>query len=324
MTTLPRISVIIPTYNRAAYLAEAVDSALAQRGVEVEVIIVDDGSTDDTADVVRRCSDRWGQRVAYLTQENAERSVARNHGLRRATAEYVAFLDSDDVWRETHAESCIAALRRCPEAIAAYSEYGLIDADGGRIRERVSRPIPDRDRLLRALCLKEVILHPTEVVLRRDRLGGDGLFDPEIPGAEDWLLWIELAGRAPMVSTGSATVWMRSHGAGTFGDPVKFARSLLLAAEKVLATGWPARLGLNQDRIRAINRAHCAYAFYLNGKTDESWRLLQEAAKVHRPILFSRDFRTVAIRLLAGPWLSGKIRAFRNRGEKRTAPPPAR
>lgn len=313
---VPRISVIIPTYNRAAYLGEAVDSALSQRGVEVEVIIVDDGSTDGTAEVVRRRSGGWGRRVAYLAQENAERCVARNHGLSRATAEYIAFLDSDDLWREEHAATCIEALRSRPEAIAAYSEYGLIDAEGGRIHERVPRPIPDGEELLRALCLKQIILHPTEVVLRRDRLAGDSVFDPEIPGAEDWLLWVELAGRAPIVSTGRATVWMRNHGAGTFGNPVKFARSLLLAAEKVLATGLPARLGLNENRIRAINRTHCAYAFYLNGKTDESLRLLLEAAKIHPPILLSRDFLTVAVRLLLGQYVSGRIRAYRNRGEK--------
>ncbi|MFN0084191.1 MAG: glycosyltransferase family 2 protein [Blastocatellia bacterium] len=315
METLPRISVIIPTYNRASYLAEAVDSALSQRGVDVGVIIVDDGSTDDTADVVRRRGEQWGARVAYIAQENAERCVARNRGFRMATGEYVAFLDSDDVWREEHAAACIETLRRFPEAIAAYGEYGLIDAEGRRIHDRVPRAIPSREALPRALCLKQIILHPTEVVLRRERLEGEALFDPEIPGAEDWLLWVELAGRAPIAPTGQATVWMRNHGAGTFGDPEKFSRSLTLAAEKVLATGMPARLGLNANRIRAINRAHCAYAFYLNGKTIAARRLLREAVKIHRPILLSRDFWTVAVRLLLGQRISVWIRAHRNRAE---------
>ena len=314
MEARPSISVIIPTYNRAAFLAEAVDSALAQREVEVEVIIVDDGSTDGTADVVVRRREAWGARVIYLRQENAERCVARNHGLSRATGEFIAFLDSDDVWREEHAATCIAALRAHPEAVAAYSEYGLIDASGNRIRERVAREIPAGQAWLRALCLKRIILHPTEVVLRREQLGGGPLFDPEIPGAEDWLLWVELADRAPIVPTGRATVWMRNHGAGTFGNPAKFSRSLLLAAEKVLATGLPARLGLDADRIRAINQTHCAYAWYLNGGTAEARQHLRAAAGVHRPILFSADFRVVAVRLLLGQWLTARLRAWRNRG----------
>ena len=81
--TDPLISVVIPTYNRAHYLPAAVGSALAQEGVEVEVVIVDDGSTDDTAAVVERHRARWGARVACHRQANAERSAARNAGLRR-------------------------------------------------------------------------------------------------------------------------------------------------------------------------------------------------------------------------------------------------
>jgi glycosyltransferase involved in cell wall biosynthesis len=91
---MTRISAVIPTYNRAALVGRAVQSILAQTRPPDEVLVVDDGSTDDTEAVVRRL----GPRVTYLRQENAGASAARNHGVDAASGEFVAFLDSDDVW----------------------------------------------------------------------------------------------------------------------------------------------------------------------------------------------------------------------------------
>jgi len=135
----PLTSVVIPTYNRAGYLPLTVETALAQEGVEVEVVVVDDGSTDDTQAVVERHREAWGGRVRYVWQENAERCVARNHGLRLARGEFVAFLDSDDLWRPNHLSTCVDALVKNPKAAAAYAEHGLIDAEGRVIRARVER-----------------------------------------------------------------------------------------------------------------------------------------------------------------------------------------
>ncbi|MBL9078203.1 MAG: glycosyltransferase family 2 protein [Planctomycetes bacterium] len=94
MAGLPAVSVVIPTYNRARLLARAIDSVLAQTQPAAEVLVVDDGSTDDTAAVVAR----YGTAVRYLSQRNAGVSAARNHGVRQARCEWVAFLDSDDFW----------------------------------------------------------------------------------------------------------------------------------------------------------------------------------------------------------------------------------
>lgn len=308
------LSVIIPTYNRADYLPAAVESALAQVGVEVEVIVVDDGSTDATAATVEQRAPVWGERFRYLWQANAERSVARNHGLRHARGEFVAFLDSDDVWQSHHAQVCSSLLREDQSAIAAYGEYGLMTADGRPIRHLVKRPASVGKQFQRDLCLKRLILHPTGVVLRRGALNGSEVFDPEIPGAEDWLLWVQLAARASFLRVGEPTVWMRVHSGGTFGEPGKFSRSLLRAAQKVIATRLPARLGIPARRIRTINRIHCAYAHYLSGQTAEA-RAYLRAALGHYPVaLREPDFWRVAARLCAGDELSRRLRALRQRG----------
>src|ERR1044071_1684449 len=163
-------SVVIPAYNRADYLPLTVESALAQEGAEVEVIVVDDGSTDDTQSVVERHRKEWGERFRYAWQENAERCVARNHGLRLSRGEFVAFLDSDDLWRPSHLRTCVEALRKSPDAAAAYAEHGLVDAEGRVIRERDPRPSYEGRSMKRELCLKQFILFPTEVVVRPSAL----------------------------------------------------------------------------------------------------------------------------------------------------------
>jgi glycosyltransferase involved in cell wall biosynthesis len=313
-TLLPSLSVVIPTYNRAEYLPQAVSSALAQGGIEVEVIIVDDGSTDETAAVVGKYRSYWGKRVSYVWQENSERSVARNHGLRYARGEFLAFLDSDDIWLPDHARLCLAALRSHPQAVAAYGEYGLMTADERPIHNWVARPASTGRQFLFDLCLKRLILHPTEVVLRRTAITSNELFDPEIPGAEDWLLWVELASRGDFVPVGQPTVWMRAHPKGTFGAPRKFTRSLMKAAEKVIATGLPSAVGIDGSQILAINRIHCAYAYYLSGETRESRLLLWEALRSYPRALGMADFWRVIVRLGIGERLARRIRAMRNRG----------
>lgn len=315
------ISVIVPTFNRANFLPEAVESALNQTEVDVEVIIIDDGSTDDTAAVIERKRALWGNRVRYIWQENSERSVARNHGLKYATGEYVTFLDSDDVWRSEHAQTCVTALEADREAVAAYSEYGLIGADSRIIRDHVPRPQSEGISFQRNLCLKRLILHPTEVVIRRSALRNGEVFDPEIPGAEDWLLWIKLARKARFMSTGKSTVWMRLHPKGTFGEPQKFTRSLMLAAEKVIATGLPEDLGISSKRILAINRIHCAYAYYLSADQSEAWRWLISAIKRY-PAAALTELNTWQVlgRLCVGPRLSKRIRDRRQRPRKASHP----
>lgn len=307
-----RLSVVIPTYNRAQYLPCAVDSVLAQVGVEVEVLIVDDGSTDQTAAVVERSASRWGARVRYLRQDHAERGAARNLGLQEAQGACVAFLDSDDVWRPHHAAVCVSALERNPAAVAAYGECGQIDAEGRVIRPWVRRPT-DRRAMFRNLCLKRLILHPTEVIVRRSALE-DLAFDPQIPGAEDWLLWVQLACRGALEPVDEPTVWMRVHASGvTFGNPGAFTRSLMDAAERVIATGLPSRVGVSAERIRAINRTHCAYAWYLNGEWPQARQWLAAAFRHHPPVMREPDFWQVAAKLLFGPTVSRRIRVLRQR-----------
>jgi len=129
------VSVIIPTFNRAPIVGDAIESVLRQRYSHVEIIVVDDGSTDDTRAFVTQ----FGATVRYVYQENAGVSAARNAGLRLATGEFIAFLDSDDSWVPWKIEAEVAALRVHPAAVVAWTDMSAVDADGAVVHERFLR-----------------------------------------------------------------------------------------------------------------------------------------------------------------------------------------
>jgi glycosyltransferase involved in cell wall biosynthesis len=123
------VSVVVPTFNRAYCLRQAVDSALRQSHSELEVLVVDDGSTDDTRDLLASC---YGDepRVRYLYQENRGVSAARNRGIRAAKGEFLAFLDSDDVWKPWKLELQVACLRFLPSAGMVWTDMEAVGPDG--------------------------------------------------------------------------------------------------------------------------------------------------------------------------------------------------
>ena len=121
-----RVSVVIPTYNRARWLRDAIRSALQQTHRPLEVLVVDDGSTDDTG---RLCAD-MGPPVRHILQEHSGAAVARNRGLEEARGEYVAFLDSDDLWQPRKLEVHLAVHRALPQVGWSISDSQVIDVEG--------------------------------------------------------------------------------------------------------------------------------------------------------------------------------------------------
>jgi glycosyltransferase involved in cell wall biosynthesis len=306
------VGVVIPTYNRGSQVVDAVEGALAQRDVDVEVVVVDDGSTDDTRQRVEEALPRWGDRVRYVWTPNGERCRARNLGLRSVTAELVAFLDSDDVWEDDHLRRGIDALAAAPDAVASVADYGLVSPELDVLVEQVDRPRVDDDRLLALLCTKQLIIHPSEVLIRRRFLAEDP-FDPDVPGAEDWLLWLALAAQGPFTPTGARTIWMRVNLDGTFADPTKFGASIVLAGEKVATGGLPERAGVDRRDVRAVCRMNASYAYVLNGRHLRGLGLQLGAAAVQPAVLRRRSWWLALGRALVPAVVARRVRARRRR-----------
>jgi glycosyltransferase involved in cell wall biosynthesis len=184
------VSVIIPTFNRVSLLPRALDSVLAQ-GVPVdEVIVVDDGSTDGTLEMLEV---RYPQ-VLLLRTSHGGVSAARNHGIRAAAGEWIAFLDSDDAWQPEKLATQLAALAAEPEQKVCHCDEIWI-RNGRRVNPR--RRHQKRGGWIFRHCLPLCVISPSAVVLHREIFSAVGLFDEGLPACEDYDLWLRVTSRYP-------------------------------------------------------------------------------------------------------------------------------
>ena len=183
---MPRVSVIVPTFNRAALLAEALASVRASTCADYELLVIDDGSTDDTRTVALDAGAR------YIYQANAGAAAARNRGMALATGDYLAFLDSDDLFTPDKLARTVAHLDAHPDHGLVYSGYTAVDAAGAHLR--TVRPSLSGD-IARDLLWACPIATPT-VLLRRSLAARVGLFDTRLRLMED----VDYGGRAAFVT----------------------------------------------------------------------------------------------------------------------------
>jgi glycosyltransferase involved in cell wall biosynthesis len=184
------VSVVMPTFNRRPLIARAIASALDQTYRQLELIVIDDGSTDGTEALVVSLGD---PRIVYRYQENRGQSSARNLGLRLARGEFIAFLDSDTTWVPSMLERLVGLIARCPEVELA---YGYSVRPGAR-RARSSRPPSLPSGWVTRELLQRNFVCSNSVLLRQRLLERTGLFDESLRSAEDYDLWLRasVAGR---------------------------------------------------------------------------------------------------------------------------------
>jgi glycosyltransferase involved in cell wall biosynthesis len=186
---MPKVSVIIPTYNRASLLRHAIESVLGQTYDDYELIIVDDGSTDNTAEVVARNS---SDKIIYVHQQNRGRSAARNHGIRIATGEYIAFLDSDDMFLSAKLESQVKVLDDNPAIGLVYSHAKNVDENGDFLAYHYEGDFSGRIYPEMLFIKNNLITTPT-VMVRASILSEVGGFDETLHICEDLDLWRRIA-----------------------------------------------------------------------------------------------------------------------------------
>ena len=203
----PRISIILPTYNRAAYLGEAVASVLAQQGCDFELLVVDDGSTDNTRALLEVIDD---SRLHCIFQPNAGRSRARNVALEAARGELVGFLDSDDMFLPGKLACQMAFLDSHPDHAMVYTAAAFIDSDGERTGNAYAAPVAGRIYPYIAFFRPVTILLPT-VLLRRSALDAVGGFDEAMERFEDTDLWRRVAKRHLVGAIDKETCLIRTH-----------------------------------------------------------------------------------------------------------------
>jgi hypothetical protein len=181
---MPKVSVIIPTYNRTRYLSKAIDSVLSQTYKDYEIIVVDDGSTDNTKEVLQK----YMGKIKYLYQENKGIAAARNFGIRNSTGDFIGFLDNDDQWLPNKLEIQIKTLEKNSKLAFVCSASHVIDEQGSiidfwRVKSKESFENLFEGNFI--LCLT--------VLMRRQCLDKIGGFDIAVSGSDDWDMWLRLS-----------------------------------------------------------------------------------------------------------------------------------
>jgi glycosyltransferase involved in cell wall biosynthesis len=203
----PTVSVIIPTFNRAALISRALDSVIAQTFGDWEVIVIDDGSTDSTRDVIAAYQCRLGQRLRYLFQPNAGCCSARNAGIELSQGRFVAFLDSDDEFAPTKLTRQLELFDLRPNLGLVYSDYACIDLSGASFPSVLDTKCPlgrrvPQEQIAPGLCvvagstfdwlIREYFISTIVGLVRRDVLGDHIRFMSDPAYAEEWLFWLQV------------------------------------------------------------------------------------------------------------------------------------
>jgi glycosyltransferase involved in cell wall biosynthesis len=182
----PRVSVIIPTFDRGWCLREAVDSVLAQEFTDFELIVVDDGSTDGTAELL----EAYRPKVRLLRQANRGVSAARNRGIAAAAGGLIAFLDSDDLWLPQKLATQVDFFRVHPDALIAQTEESWV-RNGRRVNP--GKRHRKRSGMIFEPSLDLCLVSPSAVMVRRELFDRVGLFDEGLPACEDYDLWLRVS-----------------------------------------------------------------------------------------------------------------------------------
>ncbi|HEY3402706.1 MAG TPA: glycosyltransferase [Ohtaekwangia sp.] len=229
MSSDPFLSVVIPTYNREKYIVRTIQSLLSQDYDHFEIIVVDDGSTDDTESVVRAIQD---PRIAYIKKNNAERAAARNYGSRMAKGSYVNFFDSDDVAYSNHLRQAAAAIETLKTPEVFHLGYDVKDAEGVLLRKVDQWPSTINERLINGNHLS-----CNGVFLRKDIAQKFPFNETRaLSASEDYELWLRLASRFPLHCVNGMTSTVVNHE----------ARSVL----KINMEGLLLRMSLLESELR--------------------------------------------------------------------------
>lgn len=183
----PLVSVIIPAYNQAQFLPGAIRSVLDQTYQNFEIIVVDDGSVDNTREVACQYADR----VCYIWQENKGLAGARNTGIRASCGEYIGLLDSDDEWMPTYLEKMVEQASQNPETAVFYCMAQSIDVNGNPLPQVFGGPVQQSQNIYHALVRANFLI-PSTILMKKCEIEEVKLFDENLRSCEDWDLWLRL------------------------------------------------------------------------------------------------------------------------------------
>jgi glycosyltransferase involved in cell wall biosynthesis len=288
----PLVSVIVPSYNYGCFIGTTLESLQTQTLANWECLVIDDGSTDDTAEVVARYS-KADPRIKFFRQQNRRQAAARNHGLVQMSGQYVQFLDADDLIEPEKLERQVAYLENHPDVDILYGSvrYFRSEAPGERLftmwgQDKPWMPgISGRGKPVLAALVEQNIMVINSPLICRRVIDLVGLFDEAVPPAEDWDYWIRCAAAGvtfQFADLPGTLALVRWHNLSSSGDRRRMYTSMLRIRQKVESL-------IDNPDLRTLNRTQMideqealAYETILHGPLKDSLREMLRASRNSR------------------------------------------
>ncbi|OGW85168.1 MAG: hypothetical protein A3C35_07185 [Omnitrophica bacterium RIFCSPHIGHO2_02_FULL_46_11] len=291
----PKVSVLIPAYNMASYLSEAIESVFRQTFKDFELIVIDDGSTDNTREIVSRFKNH---RIDYYYQDNQGRAAARNTGLHLAKGQYVAFLDADDVWNPDRLDRGVAALDSTPELGLVHGEVEVIDEKGTQDLKRTAqiRKYYQAERKKGSghlRLLDKCAIFSSAILLRREYAVQVGDYDTAFPIYEDYDWYLRFSFCYPIgLINGPPIAKHRLHSENSFSgfDSKQHAEIYIRILEKQLAQVWKSEAG-SAGKRRSLILKKLVEFYWRTGDKDQVRVKLLEAVRLNPMLAF--DLRSI-------------------------------
>ena len=293
---MTKVSVIVPAYNAMTYLPKTIDSVLEQTFTDFEVIIVNDGSSDDIEKWVDTITDN---RVRLISQKNQGAATARNTGIAHAKGEYIAFLDSDDLWEQTKLEKQVNCLDNNPDVGLVYAWISSIDENGNN-RGKIFANNAE-GYVWEKLIEENIVMSGSAAMVRRDCFEKLGVFDQNLRFAEDWEMWIRIARNYSFAAIKEPLVYYRHHPNNKSQHYIKKIDNFRLIIEKSFESVPFELLYLRNKSYSAVNFLFAWKCIQNQAPDCNKAEYFRAQAFKHDPLLiFSREnFRlTIAIFLM--------------------------
>ena len=302
----PLISVVIPAYNAQATLLETIESVRRQTFSDFELLVIDDGSTDET---LARAKSVRDPRIRVSSFANRGLAVSRNRGIDQSLGEFLSFIDADDLWTPDKLERQLGALRRHPEAALAYSWTAFLDADGRFLFAK--EPSHFEGDVFGELVRHAFIASGSNILVRRDCAVAAGGFDASLEAAQDWDFCLRIAALRPFALVPSYQILYRIGEDSMSADAARIEQSCLRVCERAFAR---APTPVPRRRAESLSNVKQYVAFlHLSRVPDPSFpkraaRKLTECIRLHPPTLLTHKTWQLLLTSALLPLLPARLR----------------
>jgi len=295
MNNIPKISVIIPTHNRQNFLSRAIESVFSQTFCDFEMLIIDDGSTDQTKEAVKKYIVTQPDKIKYFYQDNKGPSAARNKGIQQASGEYVAFLDDDDEWLPDKLECQITGFSKNKNIGLAYTDYYIITEDLTAPHIHHCEEF-NRAKFEKMFYVKNLISTPT-IMARKECFEKLGLFDEGLEVAEDWDMWLRLFKQydflhipQPLVKVNVGSTSQSSDGDKNLANDLKFLDKIFSEPD--------VKNRAFKTKAYSYRYYKAAIAYKENGNIEKAQAAILKAIKLNPFCLLNKKVLLLLIKIL--------------------------